>query len=103
MRNTTLKGALAAIACAALPFTKTTAQSFSESFNDITTLAGNGWVMTNASVAVGSTSWFQGNATSAGGPFDSYNGAANAYIGANYNNTGNVGTISNWLMTPNRT
>ena len=82
---------------------KSQAQSFSESFNDITTLAGSGWAMTNASVAVGSTSWFQGNATSAGGPFDSYNGAANAYIGANYNNTGNVGTISNWLMTPNRT
>ncbi|WP_343630987.1 choice-of-anchor J domain-containing protein [Fluviicola sp.] len=79
------------------------AQSFSESFNDITTLAGSGWATTNASVAVGSTGWFQGNATSAGGPFDSYNGAANAYIGANYNNTGNVGTISNWLMTPNRT
>lgn len=79
------------------------AQAFSESFNDITTLAGSGWVMTNASVAVGSTNWFQGNPTSAGGPFDSYNGAANAYIGANYNNTGSTGTISNWLMTPNRT
>ncbi|MGV3609721.1 MAG: choice-of-anchor J domain-containing protein [Fluviicola sp.] len=82
---------------------KSVAQSFSESFNDITTLAGSGWVMTNASVAVGSTNWFQGNPTSAGGPFDSYNGATNAYIGANYNNTGSTGTISNWLMTPNRT
>jgi len=82
---------------------KYNAQSFSEAFNDITLLAGNGWVMTNASVAVGSTNWFQGNATSAGGPFDAYNGATNAYIGANYNNTGSTGTISNWLMTPNRT
>lgn len=79
------------------------AQSYSENFNDVTLLAGNGWVMTNASVAVGSTSWFQGNPTSAGGPFDSYNGATNAYIGANYNNTGSTGTISNWLMMPNRT
>lgn len=92
--------------CGLLTFgliSKSQAQSFSESFNDITTLAGSGWVMTNASVAVGSTSWFQGNPVSASGPFDSYNGAANAYIGANYNNTGSVGTISNWLMTPNRT
>ena len=79
------------------------AQSFTENFDDITSLAGNGWVMTNASVAVGSTGWFQGNPVSAGGPFDAYNGAANAYIGANYNNTGSVGTISNWLMQPNRT
>ncbi|WP_430406221.1 choice-of-anchor J domain-containing protein [Fluviicola sp.] len=82
---------------------KYNAQSFSESFNDITLLAGNGWVMTNASVAVGSTNWFQGNPVGAGGPFDAYNGATNAYIGANYNNTGSTGTISNWLMTPNRT
>ena len=79
------------------------AQSFTENFDDITSLAGNGWVMTNASVAVGSTGWFQGSPVSAGGPFDAYNGAANAYIGANYNNTGSVGTISNWLMQPNRT
>ena len=92
--------------CGLLAFglgSKSQAQSFSESFNDITTLAGSGWVTSNVSVAVGSTGWFQGNATSAGGPFDSYNGATNAYIGANYNNTGNTGTISNWLMTPNRT
>jgi len=34
---------------------------------------------------VGSTNWFQGT-----GPFDAYNGVANAYIGANYNNTGKI-------------
>jgi hypothetical protein len=88
---------------ALLSFSKSNAQSFTEVFNDITTLAGNGWVMTNASAAVGSTNWFQGNNTGAGGPFDAFNGAANAYIAANYNNTGNTGTISNWLITPNRT
>lgn len=79
------------------------AQSFTENFDDISQIAGSGWVSTNASVAVGSTGWFQGNATSAGGPFDAYNGATNAYIAANYNNTGSTGTISNWLLTPNRT
>lgn len=45
----------------------------------------------------------QGSNTGAGGPFDAYNGAANAYIGANYNSTGTLGTISNWLSMPNRT
>ena len=79
------------------------AQSFTENFDDITTLQGNGWFLQNNSAPVGSTGWFQGNPTTAGGPFDSYNGAATAYIGANYNNTGSVGTISNWLLTPNRT
>jgi hypothetical protein len=81
----------------------TCAQSFTENFDDINVLAGNGWVMQNNSVFVGATNWFQGTNVAAGGPFDAYNGAANAYIGANYNNTGSTGTISNWLMQPNRT
>ncbi len=79
------------------------AQAFTEDFNDITLLAGNGWSLQNNSSPVGSTNWFQGNPISGGGPFDAYNGTANAYIGANYNNTGSTGTISNWLLTPNRT
>jgi hypothetical protein len=79
------------------------AQAFTEAFNDINTLASGGWVMSNASVGVGSTGWFQGNPPTAGGPFDAQSGAANAYIGANYNNTGSVGTISNWLLMPDRT
>lgn len=83
--------------------TSAQAQAFTEGFNDLSTLATNGWVMSNASVAVGSTGWFQGNPLTAGGPFDAQSGAATAYIGANYNNTGNVGTISNWLLTPHRT
>jgi len=79
------------------------AQSFTENFDDITLLAGNGWSLQNLSTPVGSTNWFQGTSIGGGGPFDAYNGAANAYIGANYNNTGSTGTISNWLLTPNRT
>ncbi len=87
--------------CAQLNF----AQTFTESFNDISTLAGSGWVMQNNSAPVGSLSWFQGTATTAPspGPFNAYNGAENAYIAANYNNTSGLGTISNWLITPNRT
>lgn len=80
------------------------AQAFTENFDNISLLAGNGWSLQNLSGPLGVTNWFQGTNVAAGGPFDAYNGAANAYIGANYNNTtGGSGIISNWLMTPNRT
>ena len=82
------------------------AQSYTESFDDISLLGGSGWVIQNNSTPVGSISWFQGTATTATptpGPFNSYTGAANSYIGVNFNSTGSTGTISNWLITPNRT
>lgn len=82
------------------------AQSFTENFDDISTLAGSGWIMQNNSTPVGALGWFQGTATTATptpGPFNSYNGAANSYVAANFNSTGSTGTISNWLITPNRT
>lgn len=82
------------------------AQSYTQNFDDITTLAGDGWVIQNNSTPVGSLGWFQGTATTATptpGPFNSYNGATNSYIAAHFNSTGNTGTISNWLITPNRT
>ncbi len=82
------------------------AQSFTENFDDISQLAGRGWGTQNNSTPVGSLSWFQGtptNATPTPGPFNAYNGAADAYIAANFNSTGSAGTISNWLIMPNRT
>lgn len=75
-------------------------QAFTENFDDITTLAGSGWATINSSAPVGTApNWFQGNNT----VFASYNGAATAYIGANYNFTTGANTISAWLITPNRT
>lgn len=71
-----------------------------EGFDNIGALPGNGWSLQNLSTPVGSTNWFQGTNVAAGGPFDAFDGAVNAYIGANYNNTGSTGTISNWLLTP---
>ncbi|MDO8896485.1 MAG: choice-of-anchor J domain-containing protein, partial [Bacteroidales bacterium] len=71
--------------------------SFSEGFDDITTLPGAGWALINKSAPVGTTSWFQASATA---PFPAHSGAATSYIGANYNNTAGTGTISNWLLTP---
>ncbi|WP_343748097.1 choice-of-anchor J domain-containing protein [Fluviicola sp.] len=79
------------------------AQSYTENFDDVSTLAGNGWFQQNNSSAIGSNpNWIQGVNTPTG-PFDAYNGAANAYICANYNSTTGASTISNWLVTPNRT
>ena len=69
-----------------------------EGFDDITTLMGDGWVMTNNSNPLGSTDWFQGNDT----VFPAHMGASTSYIAANFNNTstGAPNTISNWLLTP---
>lgn len=71
-----------------------------EGFEDVGALSSSGWSIANRSSPVGDTSWFQGIITGAGGPFDSYDGNANAYIGANYASTGGVGTINTWLVTP---
>src|SRR5205814_1263702 len=73
------------------------AQSFSESFSDIATLPGSGWVMQNNSQPLGTNSWFQGN------PNEFPAQSAPGYIAANINSAAGAGTISNWLITPPRT
>jgi hypothetical protein len=96
---------------AALATSTAGAQSFSEGFDDITTLAGAGWAFINNSDTAGTTSWdelparegqltrgateFQGNPD----VFPAHMGAPSAYIADNYNATGS-GTISDWLLTP---
>ena len=72
------------------------AQQLTQSFDDVTTLAGAGWVFTNNSSPVGTTSWFQGNAA----VFTAQAGATNSYISANFNGAGFGGNVSNWLITP---
>ena len=73
------------------------AQPLTQNFDDITTLAGAGWVFTNNSNAVGITGWFQGNSAI----FAAQTGAAGSYIGANFLNAGLAGNASNWLISPN--
>jgi subtilisin-like proprotein convertase family protein len=84
------------IACSAVMLAGTAglvqAQSFVQSFNDITAMPG--WFMQNNSAPVGTTNWFQGN------PAAIPVFATAGYIGANFNNTAGAGTISNWLLTP---
>lgn len=66
-----------------------------EGFDDITTLTPTGWSMQNLSQPQGTTSWFQGNDVLA-----AHSGDPNSYVAANFNNAGDTGTISNWLITP---
>src|SRR4026208_185859 len=72
------------------------AQAITEAFTDITTLPAAGWFTQNNSATIGTTGWFQGNTAV-------FAGQAGGYIGANFNNTTGTNTISNWLLTPNRT
>ena len=65
-----------------------------EGFDNITILPG--WVMINHSEPLGLDGWFQGLDTA----FPAFDGAPTAYIAANFFNTSGVGTISNWLLTP---
>lgn len=67
-----------------------------EDFNDVSTLAGKGWVQTNTSVPVGTTGWFQGNTAI----FVAASGPENSYVAANFLNAGPNGIVSNWLLTP---
>jgi hypothetical protein len=67
-----------------------------EGFDDITTLSASGWAVINNSSPTGLTTWFQGNE----GVFSSQSGSSTSYIGANFNNAGEGGAISNWLLTP---
>lgn len=67
-----------------------------EDFNNVSTLAGKGWVQNNQSTPIGTTGWFQGNS----GVFAAASGPADSYIAANFQNAAAGGTISNWLLTP---
>lgn len=85
--------ALVPAVIAALAAGNAAAAELTEGFD---TVLPAGWAQKNNSAPIGTTNWFQGNAT----VFTSYSGAANSYIGANFNNTAGAGEISNWLITP---
>ena len=68
-----------------------------EGFNNVATLAGSGWILSNASAPPGSVAgWFQGDQTI----FTSQAGAPQAYVAANFNNAAAGGTLANWLISP---
>ncbi|HEY0462409.1 MAG TPA: choice-of-anchor J domain-containing protein [Pyrinomonadaceae bacterium] len=72
------------------------AQSFSENFDVVPV---PGWTTQNNSTSIGTTGWFQGDPAR----FSAQSGATNSYIAADMNNTTGTNTISNWLISPQRT
>jgi len=56
-----------------------------------------GWTVKNNSVPVGTIAWFQGGS---GTTFAGHQGGQTSYVGANFNSTGDVGDISDWLILP---
>lgn len=87
---------ISALACSTAAFA-----NFTQDFNDVSALAGQGWVRNNqSSPGASEPDWFQGNP----GIFNSHVGPNNAYIAANFFNTGGSNaTLSNWLLTPEAT
>ncbi len=67
-----------------------------ENFDDVSALTLADWYFQNNSDPLGTTGWFQGNPAI----FTAQNGADDAYIAANFQNVDDVGTISNWMLTP---
>jgi hypothetical protein len=61
-----------------------------------TTVVPAGWVVTNNSAPIGTTSWFQGNTA----VFSAQAGPANSYAAANFLAAADGGNISDWLLTP---
>ncbi len=81
-----------------LTFSAKTAQAqvlYSEGWNVVSPLPA-GWASQQLSSPIGALGWFQGNAA----VFPAQTGAATAYLAANFNNTGSIGTISNWMFAP---
>ena len=93
LRRAAAAAVLAAAACAA----HSQVVVVNEGFNDVTTLAGSGWVLNNASTPIGPVAnWFQGDQT----VFAAFAGAPQAYIASNFNNAAPGGTLANFLFTP---
>lgn len=67
-----------------------------ESFDDVAGLAAKGFILRNASTPAGTNDFFQGNTR----VFGAYDGAPNAYLGANYNSAAAGGVIDDWLISP---
>lgn len=67
-----------------------------EGFENIALLGQTGWFTQNNSSPLGTTGWLQGDANI----FPAQEGSGGSAITASYTNASSVGTISNWLVTP---
>jgi hypothetical protein len=91
-----IKKALLALAISGTMLSAQASVVVNEGFEDISTLASSGWVLTNASKAAGSLGWFAGSNPDI---FTAQAGTSLSYIASNFNNAPD-GTINNWLITP---
>jgi hypothetical protein len=88
-----------AIAASALFAMPAQALLLTEGFESISSLPGKGWSFINNSQPLGITDFFQGTQT----VFAAQAGPADSYLGVNFNNASDAGTISNWAITPQLT
>ncbi|HKP70839.1 MAG TPA: choice-of-anchor J domain-containing protein [Pyrinomonadaceae bacterium] len=72
------------------------AQSFTENFDVVPV---PGWTTQNNSTTIGTTGWYQGNTAR----FPAHLGPANSYVAVDTNSTTATNTISNWMVSPQRT
>lgn len=95
--TTVITVALAATASSALA---NTAGACGEGFDDVSALAGRGWLIQNVSDPIGTTSWFQGNPA----VFPSQSGVPDSYVSAGSQSaSGSFPVVSVWLVTPDLT
>lgn len=73
------------------------AQTFTEGFDDVTTLAGDGWTFVNVSDDVENA--IDPDFTQGGNPFGAFEGDDQSYLSVNFNSTAGV-VIDNWAMLP---
>lgn len=85
------KSTMVVVAGAVSAFAGVAFADFTEGFEG----AAPGWQIKNASAPVGATSW---SITDGALTFPPHSG--DFFASANYNNTGNLGTISTWLFSP---
>ncbi len=67
-----------------------------EEFQSVSAALNNGWVIQNNSNPIGNETWKQGYSSL----FSANSGDSIEYIAATFNSAGNLGTISNFLITP---
>lgn len=91
-----MKKAFAAAVLAAMTMSAQAGVLINEGFDNVASLASNGWLFVNNSTPGGVTpGWFQGAAI-----FDAQSGNVASYAQANYNNAPAGGQIDSWLITP---
>jgi hypothetical protein len=76
------------------------AQAIEEGFDNVANLPASGWVSTNRSQPLGASVWSQCGGTAIP---PAHSGPTNSCILVNFNSATGAGTISNWLIAPNRT